>query len=1024
MRRGPRPAKAKAEAKLPVTRKSPRNDGARIRELEKRLADSLELEKATGQILRQTLESTYHDLRESEQRFRDYAETASDWFWATGPDHKFTYFSGPVDAFGFDRGALLRSRGDEALGKRRWEIAADFTSEPDKWREHMATVERREPFRDFVYKIRRGDGSLAFVSISGKPVFDAEGRFRGYRGVARDITERERAEEALRASEEQWRAVFENNPTMYFMIDAGGSIVQVNPFGAEQLGYTVDELVGQSVLNVFCDADREAVQAHVAVCLQQPGRTLQWEVRKVRKDGTLLWVRETANAMRRAAGDPVVLVACEDITQHKQAEEERQARRWGIESMDRVNRAISGTNDLETMMSDVLDATLSVFDCDRAWLVYPCDPEAPFTRVTMQRTRPQFPGQFALGEDVPMDPDSRTVCRTVRASNGPVTFGPGGEHPMPIDLAKRLGIQSRMIMALDPKGTQPYMFGLSQCSYARVWTPREAFLFQEIGRRLSDALTSLSIFRSLRESEQRYRSIFESTRVSIWEEDFSRVKAAIDELRSSGVRDFRGYFATHPEFVTSAIMMVKVVDVNAASVELFAAKSKDELLVSLPKIFVPETHDVLVEELIAIAEGRTSFEAEAVLQTLEGARRTVLVTISFPPPPGGLERVLVTLTDITARKQAEYLTAQVFESSPDRVDIIGTDYRFRRVNPVFERFWGVAPSTGTGMHVADVVGIADFEARVKPALDRCFLGEDVSWAGWMGTPRGRQYSAITFTPLRPNTERVEAILVIARDLTEHMVAVEALQKAQAELAHVTRVTTLGELAASIAHEVNQPLAAMVADANASLNWLAAANPRLDMARQALDAIVEDGHRAAGVIQRIRQLATKTPPRKDRLDVNDVVRDIVSLVRAELLRHDVSLTEELSSPLPPVLGDRIQLQQVMLNLVMNAIDAMAPVINRPREIVIRSSQPDRDHVMIAVHDTGVGVAHDHLDRLFNAFFTTKPGGMGMGLSISRSIVAAHDGRLWATPNEPHGAIFHLSLPRALAEVETSRLVPEG
>src|SRR5258705_3765250 len=226
MRRGPRPAKAKAEAKLPVTRKSPRNDGARIHEVEKRLAESLEREKATGQILRQTLESTYHDLRESEQRFRDFAETASDWFWATGPDHKFTYFSEPVDAFGFDRGALLRSRGDEALGKRRWEIAADFTSEPDKWREHMATVERREPFRDFVYKTRRGDGSLAFLSISGKPVFDAEGRFRGYRGVARDITDRERAEEALRASEEQCPTAFENNPTMYFMIDAGGSIVQ------------------------------------------------------------------------------------------------------------------------------------------------------------------------------------------------------------------------------------------------------------------------------------------------------------------------------------------------------------------------------------------------------------------------------------------------------------------------------------------------------------------------------------------------------------------------------------------------------------------------------------------------------------------------------------------------------------------------------------------------------------------------------------------------------------------------------
>jgi len=238
----------------------------------------------------------------------------------------------------------------------------------------------------------------------------------------------------------------------------------------------------------------------------------------------------------------------------------------------------------------------------------------------------------------------------------------------------------------------------------------------------------------------------------------------------------------------------------------------------------------------------------------------------------------------------------------------------------------------------------------------------------------------------------------------------AVRQAEAELAHVTRVTTLGELAASIAHEVNQPLAAIVADGTASLNWLRAEPPDLDRVRDALDAIVTDGYRAAEVIQRVRQLATKTAPQNDRLDVNDLVRDVVPLVRSELSRYDVAFAAELASPLPPVLGDRIQLQQVMLNLVMNAIDAMAAVADRPRELVIRS-QPDRAHVEIAVHDTGVGIDPDHLDRLFDAFFTTKRDGLGMGLSISRSIVEAHSGRLWATPNEPHGAIFHVSLPCA-------------
>jgi len=513
----------------------------------------------------------------------------------------------------------------------------------------------------------------------------------------------------------------------------------------------------------------------------------------------------------------------------------------------------------------------------------------------------------------------------------------------------------------------------------------------------------------LRESEQRYRYIFDSTGVSIWEEDFSQVKVAIDELRSRGVRDFREYFAAHPEFVQQAITMVRIVDVNDVSVKLFAAESKDELLVSLHKVFVPETQEVFLRELIAIAEGRTSFEAETVLQSLKGDTLTALFTITFPQPSARFDRVLVTITDITERKRAEYLTGQVFESSPDRVSIIGRDYRYQRVNPVFERFWRVPAEKAVGMHVADLLGMEVFEDKVRPSLDRCFAGEDVSYAEWFATALGRRHMAISYSPLRPDSERVEAVLVIGRDLTEHMLASEALHQAQAELAHVTRVTTLGELAASIAHEVNQPLAAIVADANASLNWLAGATPELEMVRDALDAIVKDGLRAADVIQRIRQLATKTDPRRATVDINDVIRDVAALVRTEVLRHQVSLRVELAPAMPLVLADRVQLQQVIINFVMNGIEAMASVEDRPRELVVRSGPHDGDDVLVAVQDAGVGIDPKNVDQLFSAFFTTKPGGMGMGLSISRSIIEGHGGRLWATPNPNHGVTFHFALP---------------
>jgi len=688
---------------------------------------------------------------------------------------------------------------------------------------------------------------------------------------------------------------------------------------------------------------------------------------------------------------------------------ERQGHVWLLESIGRIHRVTQTTNDLEQMMSDVLDAALSIFDCDRAWLMHPCDPEAVSHEVKMQRTRPEFPSLLGVGDEVPTDPETADMFRTVRASSGPVQFGPHSAHPLSSELAQRRRVQSRIVMALYPRGELPYIFGASQCSYARLWTPREEFLFEEIGRRLEDALTSLSIFHRLRESEKRYRHIFESTGVSIWEEDFSRVKAAIDDLRSSGVRDFRAYFAAHPRFVQDAIAMVKVVDVNAVSVKLFAAESKAELLSSLDRIFVAETYEVFIEQLVAVAEGRTLFEAETVLQTLKGELLTVLFTITLPTSSAGFDSVLATVMDITERKRAEYLTGQMFESSPDTIAIVGRDYRYRRVNPVHERVWGLPRETIVGMHLAEVVSMEFFEQRAKPKLDRCFAGEDVAGGGWISAQSGARYMVTTFSPLRPDSERVEAALVIGRDITEYVQAEEALQQAQAELAHVTRVTTLGELAASIAHEVNQPLAAIVADADASLNWLAAPRPDLERVREALEAISMDGHRAAEVIQRIRQLATKSAPRKDPVNVNDVVRDVLPLARAELRHHEVSLVLQLAPELPAVVGDRVQLLQVSLNLVMNAIQAMMPVTDRPRQLTIRSETHDQDRVRLTVQDTGVGIAAKHRDELFSAFFTTKPGGMGMGLSISRSIVEAHGGQLWTTPNEPHGAIFHFSLP---------------
>jgi C4-dicarboxylate-specific signal transduction histidine kinase len=232
---------------------------------------------------------------------------------------------------------------------------------------------------------------------------------------------------------------------------------------------------------------------------------------------------------------------------------------------------------------------------------------------------------------------------------------------------------------------------------------------------------------------------------------------------------------------------------------------------------------------------------------------------------------------------------------------------------------------------------------------------------------------------------------------------------QTNLAHVVRVTTLGELTASIAHEVNQPLGAVVNAAAACRRWLDRGTPDLDEARRAVDWITNEANRASEVIRRVRALANKTEIEKVPLDVNDVVREVIALVQRELTNHRVSLRMELAPVLPLILGDRVQLQQVIINLVMNGIEAMQSVTDRPRELAIRSREDEPQQVLLSVTDCGVGISAEDADRLFTAFFTTKSSGMGMGLSICRSIMEAHGGRLWAEANVPHGATLQLTLP---------------
>jgi len=534
--------------------------------------------------------------------------------------------------------------------------------------------------------------------------------------------------------------------------------------------------------------------------------------------------------------------------------------------MDRVNRAIQGTNDLEQMMSDVLDAVLSIFKCDRAWLVYPCDPEAASWGVPMEHTRPEFPGAFALRSGVPMDPDVARLLRTVRACSGPVRFGPGSEHPLPAEVAKRFSVQSQISMAVYPKLDRAYMFGLHQCSYPRLWTPEEERLFQEIGRRLADALTTLFMFRNLRDSEARLEEAQRIAHLGYWDRDLD---------------------TDHITWSDEAYRIF-----------------------GLP----PQEHPITLSQM--------------------------------------QERIHPEDRETRARASMEAV-----RGGP-RYDL---DYRV------------VRPS-----------------GEVRFVHSQGNLTRDES-----GRPR-HMFGTV-------------------QDITERKLTQESLREAQAELAHLARVATVGELAASLAHELSQPLAAISTNASACLRWLGHDRPDLVEVTEAVRRIIRDGNRAGEVIVHTRALLKKSGGKRSPFDLADAFREILALVWPELSRHRIVVHQLLDEDLPPLLGARVQLQQVALNLIMNAIDAMADVSVRSRELAIRAQRHEcngREGVLVAVEDTGVGLAQETLERVFDPFYTTKEHGLGMGLSICRSIIEAHGGRLWATPNAGPGATFEFVIPASL------------
>ncbi len=855
-----------------------------------------------------------------------------------------------------------------------------------RWQSILASAEPGETEA----RLRRVDGEFRWFLFRICPIADATGQVVKWSGINIDIHDLRRSEQAPHAhlpqspagTDDHFRSIVDGLPALVSHMTPDGDLAFANRQLLEYSGATLAELKARPIGYYLHPDDRVGALAAWRDSIEN-GRVYDFEGRRRRADGVYRWFHMRGLPLRDADGRIVLWYLMQtDADDRKRAEARLAGEKRLLEMMARGHSRAAVLDALCRLVEDTVGGCycgVLLVDPSGIRLEHGAAPSLPASFINSIIGRPV---------SVESGPSPMAVCLNDQVITTDLSLETRWTEAGWCQMALAHGVWACWSTPFSSTANTILGAFAIYCDEPRAPTALDQSLMEHFAHVASIVVERVQSDAALTRSEARKAAILNSALDCIVTMDH---EGHITEFNPTAERTF-GYSREE-------VMGKPLADI------IIPPSLREAHRLGLARILATGETRVLGKrlELTAIRADGNEFPVELGI---------VHIPLDGPPSFTGY------LRDITERKQSEETLrrSQVFLAEAQHLSATGS-FSWRVATN--EITWSDQLYRIFGFDPAVPVTLERISSRIHPEdipLFNAMVGRVRTDGGGFAyecrllmDDQSVKYLHTIAHGSREQDGQLEYIGAI-QDVTQRRIAEDALAKARSDLAHMSRVTSLGAMTASIAHEVNQPLSGIITNASTCLRMLAADPPNVDGARETARRTIRDGNRASDVITRLRALFSKKDATVESVDLNEAAREVIALSLSELQRHHAILRQELSHDLPPVMGDRIQLQQVILNLLLNASDAMSHVDGRPRRLVIRTDREDEDHVRLTVQDVGIGFDPQGVNRLFEAFYTTKSGGMGIGLSVSRSIIERHGGRLWAIPNDGPGATFAFSIPR--------------